>query len=261
MKENGKIVVVGLGEVGKPLLDLFSKHHDAVGVDVSPPVEPIGRVDFLHVCYPFEIQDFVGETARYIKLLAPTLTIINSTVGIGTTRAVAARTGAAVVNSPVRGKHKCMLEELGTYTKFVGALDPATGKRAARHFESAGVKTKVLSSPEATELAKLTETTYFGLMIAWAQEVERYCDQLGQDYDDVVSFYEEIKYLSPVKYFPGVIGGHCVMPNIEILRKLDDSVVLEAIRTSNKMKIEREARRAETAEGGEAVGAAARRFT
>ena len=37
------------------------------------------------------------------------------------------------------------------------------------------MKTKLLSSPEATEIAKLTETTYFGLLIAWAQEVERYC--------------------------------------------------------------------------------------
>jgi hypothetical protein len=46
-----------------------------------------------------------------------------------------------------------------------------------------------------------------------------------------------------VKYFPGIIGGHCVMPNIEILRKFDESVILEAIRASNELKIEREARR------------------
>jgi hypothetical protein len=43
-----------------------------------------------------------------------------------------------------------------------------------------------------------------------------------------------------VKYFPGIIGGHCVMPNIEILRKFDESVILEAIDTSNRMKIERD---------------------
>ena len=54
-------------------------------------------------------------------------------------------------------------------------------------------------------------------MIAWAQEVERYCKEVGADYDEVASFYEEIKFFPPVKYFPGVIGGHCVMPNIAIL--------------------------------------------
>ncbi len=240
VRNNNKVVVVGLGEVGKPLFELVSKHYDAVGVDISP-VERIEQVDVLHACYPFEIKDFIGETARYIELFRPTLTIVNSTVAIGTTRAIAERTGAAVVNSPVRGKHSRMLDELRIYTKFVGAMDPTAGEQAAKHFESVGLKTKILSSPEATELAKLTETTYFGLMIAWAQEIERYCDQSGEDYDEVVSFYEEIKFFPPVKYLPGIIGGHCVMPNIEILSKYGHTLILDAIQASNKMKIEREA--------------------
>jgi UDP-N-acetyl-D-mannosaminuronate dehydrogenase len=241
VKKKNKVVVVGLGEVGKPLFELLSKHYETLGVDISPPQGGIDRADVLHICYPFQVEDFVGETVRYIKLFQPRLTIINSTVGVGTTRLVAARTGAAVVNSPVRGKHARMLEELCMYTKFVGPIDPATGAQAAEHFEYVGLKTKVLSSPEATELAKLTETTYFGLMIAWAQELERYCDQSGADYQEIVSFYDEIKFFPSVKYFPGVIGGHCVMPNIEILRRFDQSVMLEAIQTSNRMKLEREA--------------------
>jgi UDP-N-acetyl-D-mannosaminuronate dehydrogenase len=238
-----KVVVVGLGEVGKPLFELASKYHDAVGVDISP-VGQVGEVDVMHVCFPFQIKDFVGEAARYIELFRPTLTVVNSTVEIGTTRAIAERTGSDVVNSPIRGKHARMLDEIGIYTKFVGAMNRAAGLRAVEHFQSLGMKTRILSSPEATELAKLTETTYFGLMIAWAQEVERYCDQAGQDYDEVVAFYEEIKFFPPVKYFPGVIGGHCVMPNIEILRKRYSSLLLEAIQASNDMKAEREASRA-----------------
>lgn len=240
MTGSGKVVVVGLGEVGKPLFELLSKRYDTVGVDVSPTGQ-IDGVDVMHVCYPFEIKDFITETAHYIQLYKPALTIINSTVGIGTTRAVGDRTGATVVNSPVRGKHVRMLEELRHYTKFVGAADPDAGEQAAKHFQSAGLKTRVLSSPEASELAKLTETTYFGLMIAWAQEVERYCDQTGADYNEVISFYEEIKFFPPVKYFPGVIGGHCVMPNIKILSKFNRSLILEAIDASNQMKIDREA--------------------
>ncbi len=237
MKNKEKVVVVGLGEVGKPLLDLVSRYHEATGVDIAP-VKPIGNVDVLHVCYPFQIKDFVGETVRYIEYFRPALTIVNSTVAIGTTRAIAEQSGAPVVNSPVRGKHAHMLDELTIYTKFVGAISAAAGARAATHFESMGLKAKVLSSPEATELAKLTETTYFGLMIAWAQEVDRYCDQSDVDYNEVVSFYEEIKFFPPVKYFPGIIGGHCVMQNIEILQKYDHSVILAAIQASNKMKVE-----------------------
>jgi UDP-N-acetyl-D-mannosaminuronate dehydrogenase len=142
----------------------------------------------------------------------------------------------------VRGKHVRMLEELCKYTKFIGGTDAEAAQKAADHFHAAGLKTKILSSPEATELAKLTETTYFGVLIAWAQEVERYCDRLGTNYDEIVAIYDEIGFFPPVRYTPGIIGGHCVMPNIEILRKFDDSPLLEAIRSSNQLKIARETR-------------------
>lgn len=246
MVETKKVIVVGLGEVGRPILELASKYHQAQGVDISPPPNRVEQVDVLHICYPFGIKDFIGATARYIELFRPTLTIIDSTVAIGTTRSIAKRTGAVVVNSPVRGKHAHMLEDLLKYTKFVGAIERSSAEHAAEHFQSMGMKTKILSSPEATELAKLIETTYFGLIIAWAQEVERYCDQCGEDYDEVVSIFEGIKYLPPVKYFPGIIGGHCVMPNVEILNRLTPSEILQAIRSSNAKKIEREAHKRRT---------------
>ena len=254
MTSRQSVVVVGLGEVGKPLFEVLSSHYSTKGVDIAPSIAGIGSTDVLHICFPFEIRDFVGETARYIEMFRPKLTIINSTVGVGTTRLIAERTGTPVVNSPVRGKHVRMLEELRHYTKFVGAMDPAIGEEAARHFQAAGLKTKVLTSPEATELAKLTETTYFGLMIAWAQEIERYCDESGADYKEIISFYDEIKFFPTVKYFPGVIGGHCVMPNIKILSKFAKSEILEAIETSNQMKVERDARAKEKLSPQEVAG-------
>ena len=243
VKEGKSVVVVGLGEVGRPLLELLSTHYRTIGVDIKPPAEPLGEVDVLHVCYPFEIKDFIGETAHYIDKYKPRLTVINSTVAVGTTRAVVERTGAAVANSPVRGKHVRMLQEMRSYTKFVAAIDPADAAYAAEHFKAAGLKTKVLAAPEATELAKLTETTYFGLMIAWAQEIERYCDRTGQSYEQIVSIYDEIPFFPTTKYFPGVIGGHCVMPNIKILRRFDDSPILRAIETSNQAKVERDSQK------------------
>lgn len=239
---NKKIVlVVGLGEVGKPLLAILSQYHHAVGIDIVPPAERIECADVMHICYPFEGGDFVQETVRYIERYKPALTIINSTVAVGTTRKVAEYAMAEVVHSPVRGKHEHMQEEMQYYTKFIGALDAAAARKAASHFESFGFKTRVLSSPEATELGKLAETTYFGVMIAWAQELERFCDRTGTDYDEVISLYEEIDFFPPVKYFPGIIGRHCVMPNIKILSEVERSLLLKAIQASNEMKIEREA--------------------
>jgi UDP-N-acetyl-D-mannosaminuronate dehydrogenase len=249
-----KVVVLGLGEVGLPLLTLSERHHTVVGVDVEGvDADQIGPVEVMHVCYPFEIDDFVGETVRYIDTLRPSLTIINSTVAVGTTREVHRRSGAPIAHSPVRGKHTRMLEELLVYDKFIGGIDDRASQLAAEHFQSLEMKTVVMPTPETTELAKLTETTYFGLLIAWAQEVERYCEQLDVSYDDIVSFYKEIPFFPAQQYFPGVIGGHCVMPNVGILSRTGKSSILEAIRESNRAKIELEKRRSERQSGIDAA--------
>ena len=235
---NGKILVVGLGEVGKPLLELIGEYFEVVGVDVEP-VEFNDACEVMHLCYPFQIPNFVGHCVEYINKYKPKLTVINSTVPPGTTRAVYQKTGTALAYSPVRGKHARMKQELLHYVKFIGGIDLESGLRAADHFQAIGMKTKVLSSLESAELAKLTETTYFGLLIAWAQEVERYCDQLSLDYDEGVSIYDEISYLPPVRYTPGVIGGHCVMQNIKLLKTVFQSDILDAIVNSNMLKIKK----------------------
>jgi len=232
---NETVVIVGLGEVGKPLLEIMKSRYRTFGVDINQPA-PVSKCDVMHICFPFQNGNFVGQVLEYINQYRPALTIINSTVAPGTTRRIAVESGGAVVNSPVRGKHARMQEEMLRYAKLIGALDAQSGQCAVEHFGKAGMKTKLLSSPEATEIAKLSETTYFGLLIAWAQEVERYCRNLGADYDEVVSFYDEIKFFPPVKYFPGVIGGHCVMPNIAILLQQIPSGLLDAIVKSNELK-------------------------
>jgi len=235
---DGKILVVGLGEVGRPLYEVISDHFEVVGIDIKP-VEFSDSCEIMHICFPFQIPGFVDQCAEYVKKYQPKLTVINSTVSPGTTRSVYQKTGKAIAYSPVRGKHIKMREELLHYVKFVGGIDPESSQKAAEHFQAVGMKTKILSSLETTELAKLTETTYFGLLIAWSQELERYCDQLCANYDEVYSIFDEIGYLPPVKYFPGVIGGHCVMPNIEILKTVFQSDILEAIDKSNQLKTQR----------------------
>jgi UDP-N-acetyl-D-mannosaminuronate dehydrogenase len=229
------VVIVGLGEVGKPLLEIMKSRYQTFGVDIDQPAS-ISQCDVMHVCFPFQSEKFCRQVAKYIHQYRPALTVINSTVAPGTTRQIAVESGTAVVNSPVRGKHARMQEEMLHYAKFVGALDLPSGQRAIEHFEKVGMKTKLLASPEASEIAKLTETTYFGLLIAWAQEIERYCMKFGANYDEVVSFYDEIKFFPPVKYFPGEIGGHCVMPNIDILLQKFPSDLLQAIVQSNTLR-------------------------
>jgi UDP-N-acetyl-D-mannosaminuronate dehydrogenase len=229
------VIVAGLGEVGRPLLEILSRTYECVGVDLAP-VHITRPCSVLHVCYPFQIPDFVGTTISYVEKYRPKLTIINSTLGLGTTRKVQDRVGVPVVYSPVRGKHAKMEQDMLYYTKFVGGIDAQATKIATEHFSRAGFNAGTFRTPEAGELSKLVETTWLGVLVGWAQEVERMAAECGASYDDVNAFIKEITFL-PSHVFPGPIGGHCVMPNIAILRGRFSSKLLDAIVESNENKV------------------------
>ena len=54
---------------------------------------------------------------------------------------------------------------------------------------------------ESLELAKLAETTYFGVCIAFAQEMNRYAERVGGDYSEAIDFFEEVDFLPRQRYF------------------------------------------------------------
>jgi len=228
------VIVAGLGEVGAPLLNILKSVYQTAGVDISP-VDVPGRCSVLHVCYPFQIPDFVGTTAAYIEKYKPQLVIVNSTVGVGTTRAIQERVEIPVIYSPVRGKHAKMEQDMLRYQKFVAGATPTATQMAAEHFAGAGFKVATFPTFEAGEVSKLLETTWLGMIVGWAQEMERMARQCGAEYEHINAFMKEIDYL-PKNVFPGYIGGHCVMPNIAILRKHFSSHFLDAVVESNECK-------------------------
>ena len=231
------VLVVGHGEIGEPLAKLLGANYRVFTKDVEP-IEIYETIEVMHVCYPFQVEDFVGTTVDYIAEFQPSLTIIHSTVLPGTTTAVHKRSHEQVAYSPVRGKHAAMSAHMLHYTTFVGGVTLGATQMALEHLEGAGLRVESFSSPEALELSKLLETTYFGLLIAWAQEQERYGRELGVDYDEMIRIYKDVEYLPPVEFQPGFIGGHCVMPNIELLEKVRTSPFLDAIKHSNDEKSE-----------------------
>lgn len=236
---HGPVVVLGQGEIGRPLCKILSQSYECVGVDVEP-VDLPKHCSVIHICYPYHIEDFCGTTVSYVEKYRPSLVIINSTVPPGTTRQVQAHVGnCPVVYSPVRGKHARMQEDLLRYKKFVAGFCLEDTERALQHFAKAGFRTDSFRTPEIAELSKLLETTWLGVLVGWAQEVERLAIQCEASYEEVNSFVQEIDFL-PSHIFPGVIGGHCVMPNISLLRERFDSKYLDAVVESNQAKRVRE---------------------
>jgi UDP-N-acetyl-D-mannosaminuronate dehydrogenase len=238
-----RTLVVGLGEVGGALAAVLDRketvlRHDLDRVKIE---EPIGT---MHICLPFQSpHQFETVALGYISRFKPALTIINSTVLPGTTRSIAEQSRGAVAYSPVRGTHVRMEQDLLHYFKYVAAPARADAASAEAHFQAAGMKTRRMTEVESLELAKLAETTYFGVCIAFAQEMNRYAERVGGDYSEAVDFFEEVDFLPRQRYFPGFIGGHCVIPNIKLLLQIAPSPALEALLDSNEQRaIELESR-------------------
>lgn len=232
----GTTLVVGIGEVGRPLAEVLERsgpvlRHDLERREFSDPIK------VMHICFPFrESSEFIGSALDYVRRFKPALTIVNSTVLPGTTRTLARQSQSAVCYSPVRGKHVEMVSALTHYVKFVAAPEEQWATAAENHFARAGLRTQRMGAPETLEVAKLAETTYFGVCIAFAQELNRYASMTGGNYGEITRFFEEVGFLPRQKYFPGFIGGHCVVPNINLLLQLAPAPLLEAVLDSNRRR-------------------------
>lgn len=170
-----------------------------------------------------------AEVGRGIK--PGTLVSYETTLPLGTTRdrlapQLAAASGLAlgrdlfVCHSPERVFSGRVFADLRRYPKLVGGIDPESATRAVAFYEAAlefddrpdlvrpnGVWD--LGSAEAAELAKLAETTYRNLNIAYANELAMLADAEGIDLAAVIGAANSQPY-SHIHH-PGVaIGGHCI---------------------------------------------------
>jgi UDP-N-acetyl-D-mannosaminuronate dehydrogenase len=234
--EHRGTLIVGVGEVGGALAEVLDRVEPVLRQDLEPREfkQPIG---VMHLCIPYQSRaQFEDAAVEYIARLKPELVIVNSTVVPGTTRAIGERSGAKMVYSPVRGKHVRMAQDLLRYDKFIAAASDDGAALAAAHFAAAGMKTRRVAKLETLELAKLAETSYFGVQIAFAQELNRYAERTGADYSEAIGFFEEIDFLPRTRYYPGFIGGHCVIPNLHLLKQIAASPLFDAILESNQRR-------------------------
>ncbi len=125
-----------------------------------------------------------------------------------------------VVFSPERVYSGRIFADLRRYPKLVGGVDAPSTARAIEFYESLldfderpdlhrpnGVWD--LGSSEASEFAKLAETTYRDVNIGLANEFARFADTIGVDIAQVI----EASNSQPFSHIhqPGIaVGGHCI---------------------------------------------------
>lgn len=204
-------VVIGAGQVGTAVAEVLGH------IELRDLHGHAGRADVIHVCFPYT-DDFDAAVSLYQSLYQPSLTVIHSTVPVGTSR----RLGA--VHSPVTGKHPHLTESLRRFVKMFGGPD---AERAAALFSERGVRTECVPDQETTEAGKLWATLQYGWLIALEKEARRFCEARGADPDIAYRRFNELynegyaelglpHRLPILEDVPGPIGGHCVIPNARL---------------------------------------------
>ena len=232
------IGIVGLGETGKSLAEIYADHPQYRIFSKDLDFDEIQEVEILNICIPYN-EKFLPTVTE--KASSSDKIIIHSTVPVGVTRKVFEATGISVCHSPIRGIHPHLYEGLKTFVKYVGPVNHGDAPIFKAHLESLGMKSEVFSSPETTELAKLLSTTYYGICIAWHGEMGKMCQEHGLDFTEVVSEFNKtynqgytelgkLNVVRPELYAPEKhIGGHCVIPNAKILFDLFPSTLVEGV--------------------------------
>jgi UDP-N-acetyl-D-mannosaminuronate dehydrogenase len=235
-----KDMVAGIGEIGKPILKLLSKDNIVVGFDLNPDLMDERKFEryqnlktsFLHIAIPVTGK-FINNVLKLCKKFQPECIVIHSTVKPGTTEELQGKLTIPVIYSATRGVHKRMIYDLKRYTKFfVISANAPRGKWASSRYvklmKRCDIKTKKMSKPETLELAKIVcDTSYLGWLINYAQLSNMIAIKHGVDYDEMWSFSDEIQEFlgNRPKMFPGIIGGHCVIPNIDLIDNKSLNVV------------------------------------
>ena len=222
-------IIVGMGEVGKTLLDLLvERNFDCVGIDIDTSKcqnyfenSEIENPECLHICLPGELERFVDVTVNWINKFADLqMVLVHSTVKPGTTKNIQQKSSIPVLFSPVRGVHRRFLEDVKRYTKFVASDNEQIDSKLKSELEKRFHRIDWMSTTKTAEFAKiLVDTTYYGWLINYAQITKMICEKEGIDFDEMWKFANEIheNLGNRPKMYPGIIGGHCVIPNLDLI--------------------------------------------
>ena len=241
-------IILGMGEIGKTLFDLLiERGFNCIGIDTDDSKcrnysknTTIKNLEYLHVCIPGDLTKFVDVTANWIsKLEGLKGIIIHTSVRPGTTKNIQKKSKAPVLFSPIRGVHKRFLEDIKKYTKFIATDNKQLAPEIKSDLEKRFQKVDWMSTTKTAELAKiLVDTTYYGWLINYAQITKMICEKEGIDFDEMWKFADEIheNLGNRPKMYPGIIGGHCIIPNLSLIENENLDIIKKINELYKKFK-------------------------
>lgn len=250
VKRNKRDLIIGCGEVGSTLLSVLSQEYNVDSIDKDPKrssvLFPNLPVEFMHICMPY-FDGFEEAVYHYVNTFFPYCVVIHSTVPPKTGMRIQDRLFIPVISSPVRGVHKNFKNDILYFTKYFGfnISDhgyrlPVTSEYFKRYFSKVGITCEELSDGKTCELGKiLCDTTYYGWKIVYRFLTEWVAKDFDVDPKEIWALNDESK--QPITYAdPKGIGGHCVLPNLELLNNpLFEEFISNKIKGLNEIQIKR----------------------
>lgn len=227
-------VIVGYGEIGSSVDQVIGPcfiEDPKIG-----SVDSTEDISIMHICFPYS-DTFVDDVQTYHKKYKPELTIIYSTVAVGTTK----KLGEGFVHSPVEGKHPYLASSIMMFPRWMGSTDEIALKKAAERWAGSVNTIRMVKDSDWTEFLKLRSTSRFGINLAFARYEKSVADQIGMSWHDLMEFdqdynnlYKDLNMPKMQRYVltpPGdKIGGHCVVPNAELLNQQFPNPLLKEIK-------------------------------
>lgn len=238
------VCIVGLGYVGFPLAEVFSKHFVVIGFDINEEKinklaskdvgfeltldpENIKRADFVIITVPTPVSKSKEPDLSFIKSAAGivgknlkkgAVVVLESTVYPGVTEDVlgpilAAKSGLVcgsgfkIGYSPERVNPGDKNHTIDKITKIVAGMDDETTDLLAELYGRI-TKTYKTGDIRIAEAAKVIENIQRDLNIALMNELSLIFYKMGLDTTDVLDAAATKWNFN--RYSPGLVGGHCI---------------------------------------------------
>jgi UDPglucose 6-dehydrogenase len=242
-----KVGIVGYGYVGRAMYNFFKKHYDVFVHDVQdvkdvPIVErdEINSCDLSLICVPTPMgsngrcdTSLVDEVVSWLKT---PITIIKSTVEVGTTAALSKLHNKNLVFSPEYcGESSYWSPYLWdrdvkeTPFFIFGGSPECTSRCVDFYLPVAGpVKKYIQTSSCAAEMAKYMENSFYATKIAFCYEMAEICQAAGIDYNTVRELWLNDPRINPMhtavfEKNDSAFGGKCLPKDLSALHNFAKS--------------------------------------
>lgn len=228
-------LIIGNGEIGKSISEIVKPHHNVIIKDIDA-LEINHSIDYMHVCIRYS-KDFVGIIKKYEEQYSPKFIIIHSTIAVGTMNKFE---NLKYYHAPVMGRHSKLPYIIQNTPMFLSGAE--NNQEVCSYLKGCGIEVNYVGTKyETTELAKLLCLLRYGIDIDLAKRQDELCKKYNVDYNKAVVDFEIIRnaacqlggygqMIRPVMQPPqDKIGGHCVLPALEMLE--NESILKETIQS------------------------------